>query len=77
MAGVEQDDRGSFVRFEDGRTRRADLIVGADGVRSVVREFVAPDFKIRMGRVQEFVALLPEVERGFLSTETVRKIHLP
>lgn len=77
VAGVEQDDRGSFVRFEDGRTRRADLIVGADGVRSVVREFVAPDFKIRMGRVQEFVALLPEVERGFLSTETVRKIHLP
>lgn len=77
VAGVEHDDLGSFIRFEDGSVRRADLIVGADGVHSVVRQFVAPGFEIRMGRVQEFVALLPENGSRFLSQEVVRKIHLP
>ncbi|MDG1513013.1 MAG: NAD(P)/FAD-dependent oxidoreductase [Mariniblastus sp.] len=77
VVGIEEDDLGSFIRFDDGGVRRADLIVGADGVRSVVRQFVAPDFKIRMGRVQEFVALLPKIENRFFPSQIVRKIHLP
>jgi salicylate hydroxylase len=36
--GIEQDERGAVLRFEDGREARADLVVGADGVHSVVRE---------------------------------------
>ena len=74
---VDRDESGSFVKFHDGKIRRADLIVGADGVHSVVRQFVAPDFEIRMGKVQEFVALLPTAEGSLLSSDTVRKIHLP
>ena len=35
---VEQDERGCVLRFEDGAEARADLVVGADGVHSVVRQ---------------------------------------
>ncbi|CAI7674845.1 unnamed protein product [Penicillium discolor] len=34
------------LRFEDGHTDEADLLVGADGVRSVVRSFAFPDHRI-------------------------------
>jgi salicylate hydroxylase len=37
-AGIREDERGAVLRFEDGGEARADLVVGADGVHSVVRE---------------------------------------
>ncbi|HYZ32748.1 MAG TPA: FAD-dependent monooxygenase [Crenalkalicoccus sp.] len=37
---VEQGD-GIGLEFADGRTAQADLVVGADGIRSLVRRFVA------------------------------------
>jgi 2-polyprenyl-6-methoxyphenol hydroxylase-like FAD-dependent oxidoreductase len=43
FAGFEQDSRGVTVRFENGRVERADLLVGADGFRSAVRNLVAPE----------------------------------
>ncbi|PWY81758.1 monooxygenase [Aspergillus sclerotioniger CBS 115572] len=36
-----------FLRFEDGHTDEVDLLVGADGVRSVVRQFVYPDHRLK------------------------------
>jgi salicylate hydroxylase len=35
--GVRQDERCATARFADGTTYEADVIIGADGVRSVVR----------------------------------------
>ena len=35
--GFEQDDSGVVVRFEDGAEERGDVLIGADGVRSVIR----------------------------------------
>lgn len=41
---VEQDGTAVEMRFADGRAARGDLLIGADGVHSVVREHVAgPD----------------------------------
>jgi 2-polyprenyl-6-methoxyphenol hydroxylase-like FAD-dependent oxidoreductase len=39
---VEQDGSGVLVHFAGGKRERADLLIGADGIRSSVREQVAP-----------------------------------
>jgi salicylate hydroxylase len=36
--GVETSDAGARARFADGRVVEADLVVGADGIRSAVRQ---------------------------------------
>jgi len=44
ITAVEPDDDGVHIRFEHGEPRRFDLLVGADGVRSNVRQLVfGPD----------------------------------
>ena len=35
--GIEQTADGVTVRFRDGQTAQADVVIGADGIRSVVR----------------------------------------
>jgi len=40
---VEQDGFGVLVHFAGGKRERADLLIGADGIRSSVREQVAPE----------------------------------
>jgi 2-polyprenyl-6-methoxyphenol hydroxylase-like FAD-dependent oxidoreductase len=40
---VGQDQRHAWVETRDGQMFAADMVVGADGYRSVVRRFVAPD----------------------------------
>ncbi len=39
--GIAQDDRGATARFADGREARGDLLIGADGLHSVVRDALA------------------------------------
>ncbi|PUE29936.1 FAD-dependent monooxygenase [Limnohabitans sp. Jir72] len=39
-ARVQEDGQGAEVFFEDGRQVRADLIIGSDGIKSVVRKHV-------------------------------------
>jgi 2-polyprenyl-6-methoxyphenol hydroxylase-like FAD-dependent oxidoreductase len=40
---IEQDGSGVHVRFTNGRSERADLVVGCDGFRSSVRGSLAPE----------------------------------
>lgn len=40
---IEQDDRGVVAHFAGGTRERAELLVGADGVRSTVRQQYLPD----------------------------------
>ncbi len=42
VASVGQDADAAWVTTSDGRTFRADIVIGADGHRSVVRRGVAP-----------------------------------
>ena len=43
LTGVQDTGDGVTAVFADGRTETADLLVGADGVRSTVRALVDPD----------------------------------
>ncbi|MET8529981.1 FAD-dependent monooxygenase [Micromonospora sp. NPDC005172] len=42
LVGVEETDGGVTARFEDGSTASADVLVGADGIRSTVRGLIDP-----------------------------------
>ncbi len=43
LAGMEERDDGVILSFADGTTVEADLVIGADGVRSVVRQALYGD----------------------------------
>jgi 2-polyprenyl-6-methoxyphenol hydroxylase-like FAD-dependent oxidoreductase len=43
LVGLEQDAAGVTAIFADGQRERAALLVGADGFRSTVRQFVLPE----------------------------------
>ncbi len=70
LTRVEQDDRGATAIFADGGTERADLLVGADGIRSAVRKSLWGDEPLRYAGYTCWrgVAQVPESlhERGVL-----------
>jgi 2-polyprenyl-6-methoxyphenol hydroxylase-like FAD-dependent oxidoreductase len=45
--GVVDEQTGVTVRFDDGSDDRGDILVGADGIRSVVREGIFPGVPLR------------------------------
>ncbi|MCU7726301.1 FAD-dependent monooxygenase [Actinoplanes sp. KI2] len=46
LAGHDQDAGGVTLRFADGSAERADVLVGADGVGSVVRRALLPEARL-------------------------------
>ncbi len=42
LCALEDGEAGIVARFEDGSEVRGDLVVGADGINSRVREIIAP-----------------------------------
>lgn len=43
LTAIDVDDHGVCVRFADGRQAHGDVLIGADGVRSTVRQLLAGD----------------------------------
>ncbi|OAL26876.1 hypothetical protein AYO20_09909 [Fonsecaea nubica] len=50
---------GVSLRFEDGFETTADLVVGADGIRSVVRDSIFPDHRIKFTGTTIWRTLIP------------------
>lgn len=70
---VEQDDAAVTAHFAEGPPERADLLVGADGLRSTVRGQFLPDF----GPVYAgYVAWRALVDEAAISPATHRDIYL-
>jgi len=53
---------GASVYFDDGTRDTADLVIGADGIGSVVRQSVAPGTEPRYAGYAAFRGLSPEIE---------------
>ena len=67
FAGFEQDAEGVTARFADGRSARGDVLVGADGIHSVLRAALHPDDGgIRWNGIQMWRGAVdwPEYEGG-------------
>ncbi|MBD0373359.1 MAG: FAD-dependent monooxygenase [Pyrinomonadaceae bacterium] len=43
----EEDEEGVTVRFADNENARADVLIGADGIHSVIRRQLFPEVKLR------------------------------
>ena len=61
-AGFEQDDDGVRVRFENGHEDRADVLVGADGLRSRVREQLLDDGAPDAAGYTSYIGVVPADE---------------
>ncbi len=59
------------VHLSDGSIHRADLVIGADGIGSVVRSLVAPDSYPRYAGYAAFRGLAPEQELPARSADVV------
>ncbi len=60
LAKFTQDDRGVQAHFSDGEIMRADLLVGADGIRSTVRQQCLPEVKPCYAGYSAWRALIAE-----------------
>ncbi|HZT24593.1 MAG TPA: FAD-dependent monooxygenase, partial [Pseudolabrys sp.] len=64
LVGLDQKSGEVTLRFEDGSSAKADAVVGADGVHSVVRDIVVgPDAPIHKGRIA-YRAVFPAALMG-------------
>jgi 2-polyprenyl-6-methoxyphenol hydroxylase-like FAD-dependent oxidoreductase len=70
ICGVEVLDK-AIVQFDDGSAESADLVIGADGIGSVVRRMVAPGTEPRYAGYVAFRGLAPESELPPSSAEVV------
>jgi FAD-dependent urate hydroxylase len=56
---VEQTSSDATAYFEDGRTATGDVIVGADGIHSVIRHAVAGEITPRYSGMANWVGIVP------------------
>jgi 2-polyprenyl-6-methoxyphenol hydroxylase-like FAD-dependent oxidoreductase len=64
VTGFEADAEGVSVTTADGRTELADLLVGADGSRSTIRQKLFPDVKPSYSGYVAWRGVIPEAEAG-------------
>lgn len=71
-ASVETFDDNNIIHFSDGSTYEADLVIGADGIKSIVRNVVAGDPKVDP-RAPRVTYMNMVAYRGLIPTEDLVK----
>lgn len=65
LVDLVQDEAGAHLRFENGTAVRADVVIGADGIHSVVRRAVVGDVaEPRSSGTAAYRALVPVEDSG-------------
>jgi len=62
LEGIKYGKDSVVANFKNGETRTADLVVGADGYNSVVREYIVPKREPQYAGYVAFRGLIPEEE---------------
>lgn len=70
VVGVSHDGEAATVAFADGGAATADVVIGADGIHSVVREFVAESAEPVFSGVAAYRGLIPRL--GAYPDDTMR-----
>ena len=60
--GFSQDDRSAMVDFADGTTATADVVIGADGIHSVLQGFVVEPAEPIFSGVVAYRGLVPRLD---------------
>jgi salicylate hydroxylase len=60
--GFSQDDRSALVGFADGTTATADVVIGADGIHSVLQGFVVEPTEPIFSGVVAYRGLVPRLD---------------
>jgi 2-polyprenyl-6-methoxyphenol hydroxylase-like FAD-dependent oxidoreductase len=69
----QEGGRGAAARFDDGSEAHGDVVVGADGIHSTVRQVVAPDRPLRYAGQTCYLGVA-ELELPPASVRVVREI---
>jgi salicylate hydroxylase len=75
LVRIEENGPGVRLRFADGSGHLADLVVGADGIHSVVRDALAGDAPVYSG-LRAFRGLIPAARLPIAAREPVVRLWL-
>ncbi|KYZ86323.1 2-polyprenyl-6-methoxyphenol hydroxylase [Alcanivorax sp. KX64203] len=67
--GFEQDDHGVTLQLDDGETLHGDVLIGADGIHSVIREQLFGADEVQFSDILMWRALIP--------AERLKEVDLP
>ncbi|QKX53738.1 uncharacterized protein TRUGW13939_00818 [Talaromyces rugulosus] len=63
LTGIEEDNKGVTVTFSDGSSDKADLLLGCDGIHSMVRKlYVDPNTEPQYSGISNIYSLVPTSE---------------
>ena len=76
LAGLSQDESGATLRFEDGTSERADVVIGVDGLRSVIRDILFDTPEPTFSGHVAWRALVPGNKLSARATERTNVNHI-
>ena len=74
VASVDIDDNGASLHRDDGSVVRADIVVGADGIRSAVRSAIHGQMPSRFSGAVAYRALVPREQVSHLAVEVTNRM---
>ena len=74
--GIRQADDEVTLEFKDQAQVTADLVIGADGIHSVIREAIAPRIEARFSGLCAFRCLVPRAQAPEMALRPVQALWL-